>query len=42
VAVAGWEAGVAPILVREKEMRREEASGGIEGERERIVEPEKK
>jgi hypothetical protein len=30
----GWEVGIAPVLMREKEMRREEASSGIEGERE--------
>jgi hypothetical protein len=32
----------SPLSSREREMRREEASGGTEGERERIVEPKKK
>jgi hypothetical protein len=34
VATVGWEVGATPILVRENEMRREEASGVTEGERE--------
>jgi hypothetical protein len=34
VATTGGKASVAPVLTREREMRREEASDGTEGERE--------